>query len=95
MKENTRCTPLSNTGKKQAHTPGVMRQAQDLAAALGHLNKGLPPLTDLYAAAPELLAVLTKIVNGGNPVSLNWSHFDTKGLIAQARAAIAKAEGEK
>ncbi len=72
------------------HTPGQVRQAQDLAASLGHLNKCIPSLVDLYDSAPELLEVLeaayaVEVLAPVDGFAPSWARA--------AKEAIAKAKG--
>lgn len=87
------------TNQPQWHKPITVRQAQNLASSLGHLNKGIESLVDLYAAAPELLEVLREltkasfaiepqIIRGGER-----EEIDFKVAREEAKQAIAKAEG--
>jgi hypothetical protein len=43
---------------KEKYTARQVRMAQDLAVELDHLNKGIPSLIDMYAAAPTMKAEL-------------------------------------
>ncbi|KAF0156323.1 MAG: hypothetical protein FD189_1128 [Elusimicrobia bacterium] len=74
------------------HTPQRIRQAQDLAAYLGHLNKGIPSLIGLYAAAPDLLAVVKQALEAACAGDAETQQDALQALIPAARAAIAKAE---
>jgi len=65
--------------------PGVL-----VAAAPGESERQLRANARLMSAAPELLAVLRKVVAGVDEHE-GWQMAST---IAEARAAIAKAEGE-
>lgn len=69
------------------HTPGVVRRAQDLAADLGHLNKGYD-VTALYSAAPDLLAAAQKALR---EATKDGQGYDSE-IAVTLRAAIARAE---
>lgn len=48
--------------QREKFSVGTIRKSQDLAVEFDHLNRGIPSLADLYAAAPKLLEALKWIV---------------------------------
>jgi hypothetical protein len=65
-------------------SPRQIRMAQDLAVELGHLNKGIKSLYDLYYMAPELLNALKRIAEAPLNNSLDMSRHELQAIAIKA-----------
>lgn len=95
MKKTTEARAEHTPGPWEFHGEIIHTTNQVLFTVMNHLSDSAMANGSLAAAAPELLATCRKLLRlaTGYAVSAGDDSLCTKQSFAQARAAIAKAEG--